>query len=79
MAIFSFYCRCCCKQTPHVILHFDHHTNLAKNFSKIKCIKCDTDGFVVEYDKQATAPTSQSRRANEVIGSDEQPSDICWF
>ena len=75
MPMISFYCRTCQKLGDHVILHFDHTTHPSKNFSKLKCIHCPTAGFVVEYHKEATAPTLHSKRVDEVICTDEQPSD----
>lgn len=77
--IVSYYCRHCNKITYHAILCFDEMSLPQKNLAKLSCIKCDTQGFVVEYDKQATAPTSASKRVSEVIGDDVHYPVSDWF
>lgn len=78
MSQISYYCRKCLGDTTHSIVNFNEK-NDNMNYAKIQCVgKCHSEGFVVEYSKQCTAPCYNSRRASEVVGTiDEQPTDIC--
>lgn len=70
MPLISFHCRKCDATTHHKIVDFNEESEHL-NYAKLKCIKCPEDSFVVEYPKQTNAPTSRSRRVNEVVGGEE--------
>lgn len=74
MCRLAYWCRTCSRYVPHKIESFDEEKP-RMNFAKLRCTECQTDPFVVQYPKEATAPTKLSQRISEVIGNDEQPSD----
>lgn len=73
----DFYCRGKCQGTTTHEIENTLETNNG-NFAKLKCIKCNTPPFVIQYPAH-TSPTQTSRRVGGDLIGDEQPEDVCYF
>ena len=59
----SFFCRNCESSKPHTIVATLQANSL--NFSKIKCLHCETEPFIVEYPLSQTVPDYWSQRTKD--------------
>ncbi len=74
--IVKYYCRTCGRLTNHGEIAKEHSMP-ELNFSTLQCLACDTGSFSVQYPKEETSASTDSRRVTDVCGNEEQNDSLC--